>query len=102
MDEIVKERAPKIAVELGGFIGYSAVRIARLLRDDAKLYTIEMKPAFVKLAREVIDFAGLGSKVSGASQEVDWVKSLMSTITCSEGSVSPGASSVTDICAAFQ
>lgn len=66
LDEIIKKYNPKLVIELGCFIGYSAVRIARLLEDDAKFYSIEIDPDFVKLAREVIDFAELGDKVSDA------------------------------------
>lgn len=49
----------KIAIELGGYCGYSAVRIGRLLPTGAKFYTIEANPKFAAIARQMIEFAGL-------------------------------------------
>jgi catechol O-methyltransferase len=46
-------------VELGGYVGYSAIRIARLLQPGSQMFTIELNPEFAATAREMIKFAGL-------------------------------------------
>lgn len=40
-------------------MGYSAIRIGRLLPKGAKFYSIELNPKFAAIAREMIKFAGL-------------------------------------------
>ncbi|XP_049852595.1 catechol O-methyltransferase-like [Schistocerca gregaria] len=62
LDNIVIHHKPKVVVELGGHFGYSAIRIARLLDEDAKLYSIEISPLCVAISRELIRFAGLSNK----------------------------------------
>lgn len=73
LDNAVRRRAPKVVVELGGYIGYSAVRIGRLLGDGAHLYSIEANPLFAAIATKIVEHAGLASKVTvvvGASDVV--------------------------------
>merc|ERR1719397_604546 len=45
LDQVIKDHKPKIAVELGSHIGYSTLRIASLLSDDAVLYSVDPDPA---------------------------------------------------------
>lgn len=59
LDRAVSEAQPKLAVELGGYIGYSAIRIARLMPPGSKFYTLELNAEFAEVAREMIKFAGL-------------------------------------------
>jgi catechol O-methyltransferase len=58
---------PKILVELGCYIGCSALAWGSLLKDygttDAKVYTCELEPKFAKIARDFIDLAGLSEIV---------------------------------------
>jgi hypothetical protein len=83
----VKKRAPKIAIELGGYCGYasaevwsylwlhhlrfvaecrySAIRIARLLPDDAKFISLEINPLYAAIATKLVELAGLSHKVWG-------------------------------------
>ncbi|NXU58198.1 COMT methyltransferase, partial [Turnix velox] len=73
LDRTVGEAQPGVALELGTYCGYSAVRIARLLRPGARLLSIEFNPHFAAIARQVIDFAGLQDKVKlieGSSEEI--------------------------------
>ncbi|XP_068127679.1 catechol O-methyltransferase-like [Hyperolius riggenbachi] len=63
LDNLVREADPPVALELGTYCGYSAVRIARLLKPGAHLLTIEMNPVHAAVAREMIEFAGLNNKV---------------------------------------
>lgn len=52
-----------MALELGSYIGYSAIRIARKLPRGGKLYGIDPNPTHVRIAREMIQHAGLSDKV---------------------------------------
>ena len=53
----------QVAVELGGYIGYSAVRIASQLPPGGKLYSIDPNESHVRIARSLIQHAGLSDKV---------------------------------------
>lgn len=63
LDSMVCEISPGSALELGTYCGYSTVRIARLLAPGTKLITLEFNPDYAKVARQVIEFAGLQEKV---------------------------------------
>ncbi|XP_072271781.1 catechol O-methyltransferase-like [Pyxicephalus adspersus] len=64
LDNLVKETNPSVVLELGTYCGYSAVRIARLLKLDARLFSIEKNPEYAAVAREMIEFAGLKDKIA--------------------------------------
>ncbi|ETE65680.1 Catechol O-methyltransferase [Ophiophagus hannah] len=73
LDKTVEEAEPTVALEMGTYCGYSAIRIARLLKPNARLLTIEFNPEFIPIAKEIIDIAGLSDKVTiieGHSQDV--------------------------------
>lgn len=55
--------APKLAVELGTFTGYSALCIAEGLPTDGKIITIEVDDELEDFIRRQIDSSGLGDKV---------------------------------------
>ncbi|KAM9330864.1 catechol O-methyltransferase-like [Gastrophryne carolinensis] len=63
LDKIVKDTNPIVLLELGTYCGYSAVRIARLLKPGARFFTIEFNPAYAAVAKQMIEFAGLNDKV---------------------------------------
>ncbi len=50
-------------VEVGTLAGYSALRLARALPADGKLWTIEADERHAAVAREVLAQAGVGAKV---------------------------------------
>lgn len=53
-----------IFIEMGGYIGYSALRIARNFHNKkATLYSIEMNPLFAAISTKIIEYAGLSDKV---------------------------------------
>ena len=54
----------QVALELGGYIGYSAIRIARNLPPGGKLYSIDPNENHVRIARSMIQHAGLSDKVT--------------------------------------
>merc|ERR1719362_2145634 len=56
---------PKLIIEFGCYIGYSATRFARLLRQHGgKLVSVEVDPVHVCIARTMLEFAGLSDTVS--------------------------------------
>ncbi|KAG5457772.1 MAG: S-adenosyl-L-methionine-dependent methyltransferase, partial [Olpidium bornovanus] len=65
LDEELRKVDPLMTVvELGTFVGYSAVRIARLLPPGGKVYTIDPEVERTNtVAKEVVAFAGLADKV---------------------------------------
>jgi catechol O-methyltransferase len=75
LDELVKLAVPEggLVVELGSFVGYSAVRIARLLPPKARLVCIEANPDCCETIDAVLKHAGLRDRVviePGLSSEV--------------------------------
>ncbi|XP_009909305.2 catechol O-methyltransferase [Dryobates pubescens] len=63
LDKTVEEVNPSVVLELGTYCGYSAVRIARLLKAGARLLTVEFNPEFAAIAKQMIEFAGVQDKV---------------------------------------
>lgn len=51
-------------VEIGTLAGYSAIRIARALPTDGRLWTIEADPKHAAVARESLEAAGLSNRVT--------------------------------------
>ena len=51
-------------VEVGTLAGYSAIWIARALGPEGHLWTIESDPAHAEIARQNLDAAGLGDRVT--------------------------------------
>lgn len=64
LDKTVEEVNPSVALELGTYCGYSAVRIAQLLKPGARLLTVEFNPKFTAIAKQMIEFAGVHDKVT--------------------------------------
>ncbi|XP_053557890.1 catechol O-methyltransferase [Bombina bombina] len=73
LDNAVKETDPSVLLELGTYCGYSSIRISRLLKPGARLFTIEMNPAYAAVAKQMIEFAGVQDKVQmlqGSSKNI--------------------------------
>lgn len=62
VDKII-ETKPKIMIELGGYIGYSAILFASTLDDLAKYYSFEYSKELADIATKIIDLAGLSQKI---------------------------------------
>ena len=60
---LVRERAPRRSVEVGTFLGYSAIWTATNSPPDAKLVCVEFEPRHVEVARALTAYAGVGDKV---------------------------------------
>jgi catechol O-methyltransferase len=64
LTEEVRKKQPIVALEIGAFVGYSAIRIASSLPENGRLYSVEISPANAAIAREMVSYAGLESKVT--------------------------------------
>jgi catechol O-methyltransferase len=65
LDAAVQKFDSRVALELGTYCGYSAIRIAsKMGNPDSKLISIEVNSHNYAIAREMIEHAGLSSKVT--------------------------------------
>nr|QCG81600.1 O-methyltransferase [Marchantia emarginata] len=64
LDQALTDRKPKVVLELGAYVGYSAVRIsAQLDQPGAKVISLEMSAENSNITRQVVAHAGLSDKV---------------------------------------
>ncbi|XP_078491933.1 catechol O-methyltransferase B-like [Ciona intestinalis] len=73
LDKCFLEASPQKVLELGCYCGYSSLRMSRLLKEGAKIFTIEANPDYAKFAQQIITFAGMEEKIQilpGLSDEV--------------------------------
>eukprot|EP00927_Polykrikos_kofoidii_P041062 TRINITY_DN34993_c0_g1_i1.p1 TRINITY_DN34993_c0_g1~~TRINITY_DN34993_c0_g1_i1.p1 ORF type:complete len:1124 (+),score=191.28 TRINITY_DN34993_c0_g1_i1:97-3372(+) len=62
--EAAKLARPKVAVEIGAYVGYSAMNIARALRPfGGRVASIEVDPVHVTIVRNMVEHAGLTDNV---------------------------------------
>jgi catechol O-methyltransferase len=63
LDAAVHKAAPKLALELGTYCGYGALRIARAA-TNAKVYSVELAAANAANARRIWEHAGVEDRVT--------------------------------------
>jgi catechol O-methyltransferase len=63
LDRAVRRASPRLALELGTYVGYGALRIARAA-PDARVYSVELAEANATIARRIWDHAGVGARVT--------------------------------------
>jgi caffeoyl-CoA O-methyltransferase len=63
LELLLKLAQAKKVIELGTLAGYSAIRIARGLPADGKVWTIEFEPRHADIARKAISLTGLSRKI---------------------------------------
>jgi catechol O-methyltransferase len=63
LDAAVTRANPKLALELGTYVGYGALRIARAA-PQAKVYSVELAEANAVNARRIWEHAGVGDRVT--------------------------------------
>ena len=63
LELLLRVAGAKKVVEVGTLAGYSAIRIARALPMDGKLWTIELDPRHAEVARNAIAIAGQTANV---------------------------------------
>ncbi|KAM5348991.1 hypothetical protein ACJ41O_008814 [Fusarium nematophilum] len=60
--DLISEVKPKVMVELGGYVGYSAILFADAVRSSGgRYYSLERNPEFAAVITSLIDLAGLRS-----------------------------------------
>ncbi|KAI1779823.1 S-adenosyl-L-methionine-dependent methyltransferase [Hypoxylon cercidicola] len=62
---LIKKENPRVMVELGGYVGYSAIAFGAALRDAGgkRYYSLEMNPEFAAVISMLVDLAGLSDIV---------------------------------------
>ena len=71
--EYLVKSEPNNVIELGTFIGYSAVLISSLIGENSKLTSIDSDPHSIEIAKQLVNFAGLNNKVNlmhGSAEEI--------------------------------
>ncbi|KAI2642171.1 catechol O-methyltransferase [Xylaria nigripes] len=63
--DVIKARKPQVMIELGGYVGYSAIAFASALREagGSVYYSLEKNPKFGMVIERLVDLAGLGDLV---------------------------------------
>ena len=62
LDGVVSKHKPRRILEIGTLVGYSAIRMARLVRE-VRLTCIEVDQDIARVARSNIEAAGLSDKI---------------------------------------
>jgi catechol O-methyltransferase len=71
---LLAEEKPRILVELGGYVGYSAIFFAAQMRQygaEVRVWSLEFDPTFAKIAEEFIEIAGLSDVVTVVTGAAD-------------------------------
>jgi len=63
LDEVIREHHPATILEIGTLVGYSAIRMARLLNEGSLITCVELSPDFAKVALSNVKKAGLSDRV---------------------------------------
>jgi catechol O-methyltransferase len=64
LDDVLERARPRRVLELGAYVGYSALRIARKLPEGGHLYSIEFSGANAAIARRMVEHAGAADRVT--------------------------------------
>jgi catechol O-methyltransferase len=64
LDAAVRRMQPRLLLELGAYCGYSALRMARVMPPDARLYSVEFAEANAAIARRIWDHAGVSDRIT--------------------------------------
>lgn len=76
--DVVKDKKPKRILEIGTYVGYSAILMAEAVGANTKIVTIEVDPENAEIARENIKKAGFEERVE---IEVGDAKELIPTLS---------------------
>src|SRR3954471_8116787 len=64
LDAAIGRAQPRRLLELGTYCGYSALRTARVMPAEARLYSVEFSADNAAIARRILDHAGVGDRVT--------------------------------------
>lgn len=64
VQEVARLTKPRLSVEIGAYVGYSAMNVARTVRHHGgKVASLEVDPLHVTLVRNMLEYAGLSDVV---------------------------------------
>jgi len=61
LEGVLRSEKPSVVLELGGYCGYSALRMSECLPSHSRIYTIEPHPCCVAIASAIHAYAGVPS-----------------------------------------
>jgi catechol O-methyltransferase len=64
LDDAVRRVAPRLILELGTYCGYSALRMARVMPEGARIVSIEFLAANAEIARAIWRHAGIDDRAT--------------------------------------
>ncbi|HWC38084.1 MAG TPA: O-methyltransferase [Acidimicrobiales bacterium] len=64
LDAAVRRARPRLLLELGAYCGYSGLRMARVMPEGARLYSVELAEANAVIAERIWKHAGVNDRVS--------------------------------------
>ena len=64
LDKAVRDARPKLVLEVGAYIGYSALRISRCLPDGGRVTSVEFNPSNADIAQRIVAHAGAAERIS--------------------------------------
>ena len=64
LDDAIARVKPKLALELGTYVGYGALRMARAIGPEGRIVSVEFVEANAEIARAVIEHAGVADRVT--------------------------------------
>ena len=63
LDKAVRDARPKLVLEVGAYIGYSALRMSRCLPEGGRVSSVEFNPSNADLARRIVAHAGADDRI---------------------------------------
>src|SRR5205823_3125270 len=64
LDRAIQRSSPRLLLELGTYCGYSGLRMARVMPQGARLYSIEYSEANAEIARRIWAHAGVADRLT--------------------------------------
>lgn len=69
LSSLVEKQKSKVVVELGGYLGYSAILFAAAMlgkeaKEGGRVWSIELNSDFASIARQIIDLSGLSACIT--------------------------------------
>jgi catechol O-methyltransferase len=90
LDAAVRRVQPTLLLELGAYCGYSALRMADVMPQGARLYSVEFSEANAANARRIWEFAGVTDRITAVVGYVGDGGATLDTLETAYG-FSPGA-----------
>jgi predicted O-methyltransferase YrrM len=63
LDEVIEQHDPSFILEVGTLVGYSAIRMARHLKDGGRMTCVELSEERARTARANFERAGLSDRI---------------------------------------